>query len=161
MIHDLAMLVQKQAGEQEKHNSVLFNMVLWLNMVLAPRMIWENKREPLAKFLKEPERATFPRMLCCLSQGSQPNTTAVCGRILTKMRSCIRVIAWANHGEFTTTAHFSTANWQVRIAQRLLTDQDSTNEKTTAHGIPSYETNLTSDSHGYAVCVHKLSRTES
>lgn len=47
------------------------------------------------------------------------------------MRSFIRVIAWANHGEFTTTAHFSTANRRVKIVQL------------------SYETNLTSDNHGY------------
>lgn len=51
-------------------------MVLWLNMVLAPRMIWENKREPLAKFLNEPEASNLPQ-----------NTVLSLSRIPTKHNS--------------------------------------------------------------------------
>lgn len=51
-------------------------MVLWLNIVLVPRMIWENQREPLAKFSKEPEASNLPQ-----------NTVLFLSRIPTKHNS--------------------------------------------------------------------------
>ena len=128
MIHDLVMLVQNRP--ESKKNTTPYCSTWFFGWTWFLPHGWFGKQTwTSCGVFKGTRTSNLPQ-----------NTVLFLSRIPTKHNSCmwsysdenavcIRVIAWANHGEFTTTAHFSTANWQVRIVQRVLTDQDSTNEK--------------------------------
>lgn len=113
----------------------------------------------LRSFWRNPNEQPSPEY--CVVSLKDPNQTQQ-RYVVVFWRKCGHVFA-SLHGQTMGSSQslHASALQIVRLVQRLLTDQDSTNEKTIANGILSYETTLTSDSHGYAVCVHKLSRTES
>ena len=85
MIHDLAVLVQNRP--ESKNNTTPYCSTWFFGWTWFLPHGWFGKTNVnlLQSSWTNPKRATFPRILCCPSQGSQPNTTAVCGRILTKI----------------------------------------------------------------------------
>ena len=110
MVQDLAVPVEEGPDSQKSQLCIVEHGSLvqhgscprgWFEQTnYIGKQIWTLCSCTEISWKRNPSRATFSRLLCCLSQGSQSKHNRS-GFILTKKRLYVRVIAWANHPEFT------------------------------------------------------------